>query len=366
MLDLIIPVYKNKAGLYRTLMSIGTELNKKIYVTIVDDCSEDNYDDVVAIFQKFFPIRVIYLPENMGPGVARQRGLEKATQPYVSFIDCGDTYVSPTRLLECLHIVEDNPETVMFSWAHLEERYDGDTINTTRYTYNTFSPVNNRMHGKIYRRDFLMRHNIQFSIEGSRANEDIGFNIITRLYAEQEWRKDNIQRIFHGEDPAVVWKVTGPSIVRKDNCAFYYRDQNKGMSINGLHILRTLRKAGIDEDLIVQEVYEEMVHAYMFYYATKNRRPEYERESFHGAAEYYLNCFKPYGDKNPELLKSIYWDTLSNFLRDESDPIRTEWSRLDFLEFLNALEEYCAINNMEPESLDMPVENNDNGFSYKA
>lgn len=71
MLDLVIPVYKNKAGLYRSLFSIGTETYKKVFVTIVDDCSGDNYDDIVEFFQKFFPIRVIYLQKNVGPGMAR-------------------------------------------------------------------------------------------------------------------------------------------------------------------------------------------------------------------------------------------------------------------------------------------------------
>lgn len=79
MLDLIIPVYKNKAGLYRSLFSIGTETNKEVFVTIVDDCSGDTYEDVIEIFQKFFPIRVIYLEENQGPGIARQAGLNAAT-----------------------------------------------------------------------------------------------------------------------------------------------------------------------------------------------------------------------------------------------------------------------------------------------
>lgn len=366
MLDLIIPVYKNKAGLYRSLFSIGTETYKKVFVTIVDDCSGDNYDDVVEFFQKFFPIRIIYLPQNVGPGMARQAGLEIATQPYISFLDCGDTYVTPTRLLECLNDVEDNPNYVMFSWAHLEEKYDGP-IGGSRFSYFSVFPGHNRMHGKIYKRSFLMEHNIVFSEEGSRMNEDIGFNIITRLSAEQEFRKDGIQRIWHGEDDAVIWKVSGPSIVRADDCAFYYRDQNKGMSINGIHILQYALNHNIDEDLIIKEVYEEMVHAYIFYFAAKNARPEYEQEAFHGAAEYYINCFKLYGTKNPELLKNTYWKILVNFLNDEDDPIRIAMTTLDFPGFLNELEQYCVRNNMStPTFVINNLECNNNGFSYKA
>lgn len=366
MLDLIIPVYKNKAGLYRSLFSIGTETYKKVFVTIVDDCSGDNYDDIVEFFQKFFPIRVIYLQKNVGPGMARQAGLNAATQPYISFLDCGDTYITPTRLLECLNNVEDNPECVLFSWAHLEEKYDGQ-IGSSRFAYSSFFAGHNRMHGKIYKRNFLIEHDITFSEEGSRMNEDIGFNIIVRLCAEQAFRKDGIQRVWHSEDDAVVWKVSGPSIVRADECAFYYRDQNKGMSINGLHVLQHALNHNIDEDLILKEVYEEMVHAYVFYFAAKNARPEYERESFHGAAEYYINCFKPYGAKNPELLKDIYWDVLTSFLKDEEDPIRMKMVTLDFPGFLNQLEEYCAENNMNTLSqITHNTKCNDNGFKYNA
>ena len=364
MLDLVIPVYKNIAGLYRSLFSLGTDLKDRVYVTIVDDCSEESYEDVINFFQKFFPIRVVYLEKNMGPGMARQKGLDVATQPYISFLDCGDTYTSPTRLNECLNEVEDNPTYVLFSWAHLEERYENPDI-PNRLTYNTFFPGNNRMHGKIYRRDFLSQHNITFSEEGARANEDIGFNIAVRLCAENEWRKDGIQRVYHGEDAAVVWKVTGPSIVRAENCAFYYRDQNQGMSINGQHAINIARQNKVDNDLILREIYEEMAHMYMFYFATKHARPEFLDNSIRGAALYYINCFKPHGDENPKMLTDIFWDVLSRFVNDPSDPIRLQMVSVDFPGFLNMLEQYCLDNNIQPTANTLSattIENN--GFSY--
>lgn len=335
MLDLIIPVYKNIPGLYRSLFSLGTETGKKVFVTIVDDCSGDNYDEVIEFFQKFFPIRVIYLPENAGPGIARQVGLNNATQPYVSFLDCGDTFISPTRMIECLNDLEDNPEIYMFSYVHKEEHVGPDG----RFFYTDTGAQNNRMHGKFYRRDFLVRHNIHFSEECPRMNEDIGFNISTRLIAETEARKDNINRIYQDDNPVIVWKFTGPSIVRAENNAFYYRDQNIGMSINGEHILNLARANNVDEDLIIREVYEEMIHMYMFQFATKHDRPEYMERSLDGATRYYYNCFRQYGDKDPELLCDLYWEILTNFLSDPSDPIRHRLTDLNFIEFLNMLEE---------------------------
>lgn len=77
MLDLIIPVFNNKAGLYRTLLSIGMDYpQNSLYITIVDDNSNENYNDIIELFQHFYPIRILILPENHGPGYARQYGLE--------------------------------------------------------------------------------------------------------------------------------------------------------------------------------------------------------------------------------------------------------------------------------------------------
>ena len=303
MLDLIIPVYNNLPGLYRSLMSIGTEVGNKIFVTIVDDCSTQSYDEVINLFQKFFPIRIIRQEINMGPGMARQAGLNLATQPYVSFLDAGDVYATPTKLLECLYDVQDNPSVVMFSWAHEEELYMNE--NENRFIYKTIPPTNNRFHGKIYLREFLIQHNIHFSEEGSRMNEDIGFNIPVRVIAEDMWLKDGIQRIYHGETPAVVWKVTGPSIVRADNCAFYYREQNVGMAINGKHILKLLKQNNVSNTLILRELYEEMMHMYMFYCTTNNARPEFLDTCLSGAVDYYVNCFRDHGEDDLNLLTSL-------------------------------------------------------------
>ena len=44
-LDLIIPTYNNKQGLFRTLFSLGIDSNANI--TIVDDCSDETYEDVI-------------------------------------------------------------------------------------------------------------------------------------------------------------------------------------------------------------------------------------------------------------------------------------------------------------------------------
>lgn len=217
MLDLIIPVFKNIPGLYRTLASIGTDFEPdSLYVTIVDDASGNNYDEVISLYKKFFPIRVVSLPTNCGPGIARQTGFYCTKEPYVAFIDCGDVFSAPHMLQKMMNTAKVNLDCVFFSWAHGEENASGET--------SVVSSNHNRMHGKIYKRSFLEEYDIRFSAISPKANEDIGFNMNCRMCAASYSLTHSCNALFSSEEPAVIWKWSGPSIVRANDCAFYYKD----------------------------------------------------------------------------------------------------------------------------------------------
>ena len=84
MLDIIIPTYKNKEGLEKTLQSIPNY--KEVAVTVVDDGSNLNYNDL----QDKYNFRLIELQKNSGPGIARQIGITVTNEPYILFMDTGD------------------------------------------------------------------------------------------------------------------------------------------------------------------------------------------------------------------------------------------------------------------------------------
>ena len=144
--DLIIPVYNNKRGLYRSLMSIGVESNSIVDVTVVDDCSTENYDDIVNFFAQFIPIRILKLDVNSGPGMARQYGLDHTKNDYIIFLDCGDYFLGPDTLTNIHNIVKENSVINLFSWSYLDSIGNDCTCDT------------NRLHGKVYKREFLTHH----------------------------------------------------------------------------------------------------------------------------------------------------------------------------------------------------------------
>lgn len=339
MLDLIIPVYKNIAGLYRTLMSLGTDYKKEtLYVTIVDDASNDDYTSIIDIFQKFYPIRVLKLKENSGPGIARQYGLSHTKEPYVSFIDCGDIFVSPTTLQNMINIVNENPKVVFFSWGHYEEFETGSLA--------IVGPQHNRMHGKIYKREFLNKYTIKFTSISSYADEDIGFNRNCRLCAYQYGEEIGDKTIYEFDEAATVWKWSGPSITQANNCAFYFQKEAMGIAITNGEAIDNAIAHGINKKIILKEIYETMSADYIFYLSAQNRRPEFMDEVINGCLYFYTHYFKrvPKNDHDYQLLRDAWYTALRDSLNNPEDPIRDKLVSYDILGWLNMLEEKSRNN----------------------
>ena len=175
MIDLIIPTYKNKEGLRRTLASITP--CPEITVTVIDDCSNMYYNDILEEFPFF---TIYYNQKNIGPGLTRQVGIDLTKNPYVMFLDTGDYYLNDKVLPMMIATIQEHPDTVIFSWQYeLHGKVSADT--------------NNRMHGRVYKREFLDTYNIRFCPESSYINEDIGFNRLCRIIVQDKNKKKEIK-----------------------------------------------------------------------------------------------------------------------------------------------------------------------------
>lgn len=91
-ISIIIPVYNDKDNLDYALFSIQKQnANRYIEVIVVDDCSDCDYKKEISKFQlSGMDIKYFRNNENVGAGVSRQRGIEKATGDYISFLDSDD------------------------------------------------------------------------------------------------------------------------------------------------------------------------------------------------------------------------------------------------------------------------------------
>lgn len=252
MIDLIIPYYNNRIGLLNTLKSVNTDIFK---ITIVDDHSTETpiIDNSVA---QVFRVNI-----NGGPGLARQKGIDKTNNPYIMFIDTGDIFTSNEAQEGILNIINNNPQLdfISFSYYHYEE-----------LTKDT----DNRMHGKIYKRSFLEKYNITFAPTSSYLDEDIGFNRACRLYTDMKFIALPVIEQIKDEN----------SITNKENKISLYRDQTRALSLVSIHTIENAIKNGIDP---VNEINQIAITLYYWFIRIAAERTEFIQNAWSGARIFY-------------------------------------------------------------------------------
>lgn len=163
MIDIIIPIYNEKENLKLTLASIAMQtIKEKIIVHIVDDCSTQDYEDILALFEKKIKINYLKLNKNLGAGQAREYGVKNSKSEFLFFIDADD-------LLS-------NPQSLEKIYKHAQQGYE--FISSLEYVqkFNIICNNDKNLHGKMYSREFIQKNNIHFN--NTRLHEDCYFNSI--------------------------------------------------------------------------------------------------------------------------------------------------------------------------------------------
>ena len=194
-LDIIIPCYNCKDTLFYTLCSI--RLQQDVYgfkVYLINDKSDYDYNNEVIFFSKYFYIEEIKLDNNLGPGGARREGINKTNSNYIMFIDSDDLLYDVYSIKNLYY------SSVGYDLCISNFIYERDNIRTVKKNDSIW------LHGKMYKREFLKKHNINFN--NTKANEDNGFN---RLVLLMEPRKKVIDKITY------VYKDNNKSITRNNN-----------------------------------------------------------------------------------------------------------------------------------------------------
>lgn len=91
LVSIIMPSYNTEKFISETINSVLAQTYTNWELIIVDDCSTDNTDDVVASFSD---PRIKYLKneKNSGAAVSRNRALREATGKWIAFLDSDDLW----------------------------------------------------------------------------------------------------------------------------------------------------------------------------------------------------------------------------------------------------------------------------------
>lgn len=171
-IDIIIPCYKGLNTLSRTLHSIAMQNHvEDCNVIIVDDCcpevtKKNSYKIILNKFKEFgIKGKVIRNKTNLGPGLSRQVGIDNGKSPYITFIDCGDTFLIEHAIDIFISALDDGLNC-----------YFSRILSTREFVSQPLFPW---VIGCAYKRKFLTENKIRFP--SFRCMEDVAFNDLVRV-----------------------------------------------------------------------------------------------------------------------------------------------------------------------------------------
>jgi glycosyltransferase involved in cell wall biosynthesis len=222
-------------------MSLAIQTYKDYKVTIVNDCSDKDYSDLINHYSKYFKIDEIILDKNLGPGTTRRIGMENTNSPYILFIDSDDILYSPYSLYKLMDNVSDEYDIIISNF--IKERDNKREV---------IKKDNIWLHCKLYYRDYLNKNNITFN--DTRSNEDNGFNRLIILHKP---------RILYLDGITYLYAENSNSITRKNNREYKYIGLD-GYVYNMLWAIDNIENKNINLDYALYTL--EMVLVTMYFY----------------------------------------------------------------------------------------------------
>lgn len=245
MIDVIIPAYNSHKTIDKTLSSIAYQtISNKINVYIINDGSKKDYKEYIDFYSNFISIKEIKIKKNMGPGHAREVGIQSSKSKYIMFIDSDDVFADNNSINVLYDLIEKNNVDLVKSLFYeeteqgfVEKRNDGIWL-----------------HGKIYRRDFITKNDIHFN--DSRSNEDLGFNQQFNLLDAKTLYIDKL---------TYYWLNNKSSITRKNNYEYRLKCLEGYLYNNKYAIEKSLNNKNTSMHKISKLSYEVLACIYIYY-----------------------------------------------------------------------------------------------------
>lgn len=112
LVSIIMPSWNTERFIAESIQSVIDQTYKKWELLIVDDCSTDNTDEIVASFQDD-RIRYFKNEKNSGAALTRNRAMREAQGEWIAFLDSDDLW-APKKLERQLKFMKKN--NLVFSY----------------------------------------------------------------------------------------------------------------------------------------------------------------------------------------------------------------------------------------------------------
>lgn len=336
-IDVIVPCYHAHEKLPRLLGSIiAQDIVSDLKVTLVNDGDEKDYKEVVKQFSPFVEIQEVKLKQNSGPGAARRYGYEQTNNPLVTWIDADDTFSGAFALKLLRQELLEQPYNAICIGAFVEEHADAQP----KPVYVVHNQDTVWMFGKLYKREFLDRHNIRMN--DTRANEDNGFNMLCKLMCNEH------QQIKFIPDVVYYWHTNPNSITRINNCQYSYDQSYVGYTDNMIWAFKEAEKRNPFNGQILYEKLATMFNLYEYFIETVARDERFIQQNWDCCKKYYREIYGAIKNSIPEdAFKEVYNSVMRNaYMGDKLNGIIPCMS---IHEFLNKLDEETTNDDRNKE-----------------
>lgn len=172
-ISVYITSYNQKAYLVEAIESVLNQTLRPFEIIIVDDCSTDGSQEVIAGYASRYPelITPIYHTRNQGVAQTRIDALQAVTGGYVNHVD-GDDRFLPTKLEKEAKLLRDNPNAQIAFSNYYYMTADG--IHTGVWADGE-TPPQGDVFRRTFARDFPRRSLFRNELVDYQAWKRVGF-----------------------------------------------------------------------------------------------------------------------------------------------------------------------------------------------
>jgi len=204
-LQILIPQYNEGEGVLRNLLNSievqqSVDLAKDVGVIIANDGSDVKLSDEF-LNSYTFPVKYLQCP-HAGVSATRNACLDAATADYVMFCDADDMFLNVCGLYMIFREIQLGGFNAMISLFVEESKHP----KTSEIVYVNHEIDSTFVHGKVYRRKFLVENDIRWN-EKLTIHEDSYFNCLAQKIAKE---------VKYCQTPFYLWKWRDDSVCRHD------------------------------------------------------------------------------------------------------------------------------------------------------
>jgi glycosyltransferase involved in cell wall biosynthesis len=181
--SIVIPTYNRADLIMETLDSVFSQTYSHYEVLVIDNCSTDNTEQLLAPLVQNNQLRYIRHDKNYERSKSRNTGMENAKGDFVTFLD-SDDFMYPSCLQDAADFVRANPEIKFFQ--NLYELVD----NNKKLIYSFKFPSLKNQYKALANGNFI---------------SCIGGFLSTEIYQQFRFAED--QRLIGSEDYDVWFKI---------------------------------------------------------------------------------------------------------------------------------------------------------------